>query len=139
MKNILKTTLLAGVFATTFSAFAEISVIVHPSNSAELSKEDITRIFLGKQKSFSGGGSAVPISQDESSKIYEDFNTTVTNKTNSQLKAYWSKLVFTGKGTPPKTVSGDSEVIDLISNNPSLIGYVDSSSVTGNVKVVGTF
>jgi ABC-type phosphate transport system substrate-binding protein len=68
-----------------------------------------------------------------------DFEKKVLNKSASQIKAYWSKLVFTGKGTPPKEVSSDAEVINLIKSNPNLIGYVDESSVTGDVKVIATF
>ena len=61
------------------------------------------------------------------------------NKSGSQLKSYWSKLVFTGKGTPPKVVANDAEVISLISANPNLIGYIDAAAVTGTVKVIAKF
>jgi hypothetical protein len=48
-------------------------------------------------------------------------------------------LVFTGKGTPPKVVANDAEVISLISANPNLIGYIDATAVTGTVKVIAKF
>lgn len=104
--------LAASVFS--INAFA-VSVIVHPSNSAALDQSSISRIFLGKAKSFPGGGSAVPINLADGSAGSEDFNAKVLNKSASQLKAYWSKLVFTGKGTPPKAVANDAEMIALIS------------------------
>jgi hypothetical protein len=47
--------------------------------------------------------------------------------------------VFTGKGTPPKELLTDQEVIDLVSQNPSMIGYIEKESVTSAVKVVATF
>lgn len=55
------------------------------------------------------------------------------------MKAYWSKLVFTGKGTPPQEVPGDAEVKALIGSNPSTIGYIDAGSVDASVKVVHKF
>lgn len=58
------------------------------------------------------------------------------NKSANQLKAYWSKLVFTRKGNPPKEVKTDQEVITLVSANPDLIGYVDVSSVNDSIRVV---
>jgi hypothetical protein len=67
------------------------------------------------------------------------FNEKILNKTSSQMKAYWSKLVFTGKGTPPKELLSDKEVIDLVSKNPNMIGYIQKESVTAAVKVVATF
>jgi ABC-type phosphate transport system substrate-binding protein len=44
--------------------------------------------------------------------------------------------VFTGKGVPPKEVDNDAAVIELVSQNPSVIGYVDKASVTDAVKVI---
>jgi hypothetical protein len=124
-----------------FSSYcmADIAVIVHPSNSNAIDSATISRIFLGKEKSFADGAQAVPINQTESSAITEEFNTDVLNKSSSQLKAYWSKLVFTGKGSPPKDVTDDAEAIKLIAANPNMIAYIDASKVDGSVKVVGTF
>ena len=118
---------------------AEIAVVVHPSNAASLDASSLSRIFLGKMKSFPGGGQAVPVNQSEGSSATSEFNSKVLKKSGSQLKAYWSKLVFTGKGTPPKAIGSDAEVISLVSSNPNLIGYVDASAVTGDVKVVAKF
>lgn len=130
-------TLAVGVAST--STWAEVAVIVHPDNGADISAKDIERIFLGKSKSFSGGGEALPINQTDSSPVRESFDTGLLDKTPAQMKAYWSKLVFTGKGTPPKEVSGDDEVKALISSNPNTIGYVDAGSVDGSVKVIHKF
>jgi len=124
---------------TSVFAQAEIAVVVHPSNASAIDSSSISRIFLGKKKSFDGGGQAVPITQDPSSAATDEFNSKVLNKSGSQIKSYWSKLVFTGKGTPPKVVANDAEVISLISADPTLIGYVDAGAVTGAVKVIAKF
>jgi len=120
-------------------AQAEVAVVVHPSNAAALDEASVSRIFLGKMKSFPGGGQAVALNQAEGNAATSEFNAKVLKKSGSQLKAYWSKLVFTGKGTPPKAVANDAEVLSLVSSNPNVIGYVDASAVTGAVKVVGKF
>jgi ABC-type phosphate transport system substrate-binding protein len=121
----------------SYNSFAG-SVIVHPSNGDALDDAAISRIFLGKSKSFPGGEQAVPINMDEGAAVTEDFNTKVLSKSSSQLKAYWSKLVFTGKGTPPTTAASDAEMIKLISANPNMIGFIEGSG-DGSVKVVKTF
>lgn len=124
---------------TCFSARSELVVIVHPSNNASFEQADISKLFLGKTKSFPDGSQAVPINQDASSSVRDEFDSSVLSKSGSQLKAYWSKLIFTGKGSPPKEVSNDSEVIDLISKNPSMIGYIGKASLTDAVKSAGSF
>jgi len=127
------------LFLSCYSVSAEVVVIVHPSNSSSFDQSGISKLFLGKAKSFSDGNQAVPINQEESSSARKEFDSNVLSKSGSQLKAYWSKLIFTGKGSPPKEVSNDSDVIDLISKNPSMIGYVDAAALNDTVKSVGTF
>jgi ABC-type phosphate transport system substrate-binding protein len=138
--KFLKTKLCVTILGlTSVFAQAEIAVVVHPSNASALDSSAISRIFLGKLKSFDDGGQAVPINQESSMPATDEFNSKVLNKSGSQLKSYWSKLVFTGKGTPPKVVANDAEVISLISANPNLIGYIDATAVTGTVKVIAKF
>jgi len=123
----------------TLAAHAELAVVVHPSNGTSLSKDDIQRIFLGKNRSFPGGGEAVPVSFLFGSKESEEFSTSVLGKTPKQLKAYWAKMIFTGQGTPPKELDNAGQILDLVSKNPSLIGFVPAGSENGSVKVVGKF
>lgn len=139
MKKLLKLSIASFALLASTASLAEIAVIVHPSNNTELDSNSISRLFLGKMKSFPGGDQAVPLNLNESSEQTKEFNKKVLRKSGSQLKAYWSKLVFTGKGTPPQSLDNDSEVIGLVSSNPNIIGYIDAASVTGDVKVIAKF
>ena len=121
------------------TVMAETVVIVHPSNTAALDSDTIARIFLGRDKSFPDGASALPVALIEGVPATEEFNSKILKKSSSQLKAYWSKLVFTGKGSPPKEADSDTESVKLVGTNPSLIGYVDASAVNDSVKVVLKF
>lgn len=137
MKNIKFVTVALLTVVAVGAVQAEVAVIVHPSAPTDsLSEDDISKLFLGKAKSFPSGESAVPINQNEGSAVREKFNEAVVKKSASQLKAYWSQLVFTGKGTPPKDVGEDADVKKLIAANPNMIGYVDGGAVDGSVKVV---
>lgn len=120
------------------AVYADVAVVVHPANSAALSQEQISQIYLGRSKSFPDGKSVIVLGQQDSAAA-EEFNTKVLSRSNSQMKAYWSKLIFTGKGTPPQEVAGDQAVLDLVSANPNAIGYVDKASVTDQVKVVASY
>ena len=123
--------LMTAIFSTM--ALSEVAVIVHPSNGATIGKADITALFLGKKKAFPDGSSAVPIILNDATT--DEFNSKLLGKSASQLKSYWSKLVFTGKANPPKAVSSD-EMVQLIASNPNMIGFIDSSKVTPDVKVI---
>jgi ABC-type phosphate transport system substrate-binding protein len=115
---------------------AELVVIVHPSNAASIDNTQVQRIFLGKEKKFADGSEATPINTVASNASREQFDTKVLERSSSQVAAYWSKLVFTGKGIPPKELENDAAVIAAVAADASAIGYVDSAAVTGAVKVI---
>ncbi len=49
---MLKKLILIPALTLSFMAFANVAVIVHPSNAATLSQDDINKIFTGRAKSF---------------------------------------------------------------------------------------
>ncbi|USD29739.1 phosphate ABC transporter substrate-binding protein [Pseudoalteromonas sp. SCSIO 43201] len=134
----MKKLFLFALLCSSYSTLA-VDVIVNPANNSALDENEIKQIFIGKAKSFSDGSKALPITQVDGSSVTDEFNEKVLNKSSSQLKAYWSKLVFTGKGTPPKEAADDAEVIKLVASNPNLIGFVSSGAADGSVKVVKSF
>ena len=119
--------------------FAEIAVIVHPSNAAQISEDDVMRLFLGKKNKFSDGSKAVPIYLAQGHDAREEFNQKALRKSSSQLKAYWSKLIFTGKGAPPDALGSIEDVIAKVSSEPDTIAYIEASKATDAVKVVLTY
>lgn len=138
MLNLNKITLIL-IALLSFNALSAIDVIVHPSNKVSMSQSEIARIYLGKAKAFPDGAPVIPINLDESVSVTAEFNKKVLKKSNSQLKAYWSKLVFTGKGTPPKAVDNNQQMLDLIALNPSMIGFIEAGTGGDKVNVIGTF
>ncbi|MBL4743533.1 MAG: hypothetical protein JKX87_02680 [Cycloclasticus sp.] len=136
MKKFNQTLVLFTSLLVSSFAFAEVAVIVHPSNANAFDKAAIAKIFLGKKKSFPSGGSIITLTQDGA--LADEFNTKLLGKSSSQLKAYWAKLIFTGKAIPPKTVA-EGEMLELVKSNPSTIGFIDGSKVTADVKVIGRY
>ncbi|MGC1510421.1 phosphate ABC transporter substrate-binding protein [Ketobacter sp.] len=118
-------------------AHAEIAVIVHPSAGFnDLNEDDIKRIFLGKSKKFPNGASTNPVNQSEGNNIRDQFIDKVLQKSPGQYRAYWSQLIFTGKGSPPKDSGNSAEIKAMVADNKDMIGYIDLVSVDDTVKVV---
>ncbi|WP_286235162.1 phosphate ABC transporter substrate-binding protein [Thalassotalea sediminis] len=135
MKAI-QTCVILFICTISFTCFADVSVIVHPSNSSAITEDDISRMFLGKNKSFANGNSVDPVNAKYGNGAREEFEDKVLGKSKSQMKAYWSKLIFTGKGKPPKELSSDEDIIAFVASNPDAIGYVASDKVNDKVKVI---
>jgi ABC-type phosphate transport system substrate-binding protein len=113
-----------------------VPVVSAKSHVRDLSSVQVADIFLGKTSSFPDGTQAVPIDQSEDSPVREKFYAHFTGKSPAQLKAYWSRIIFTGRGQPPRQVAGSAEAKKLVAQNPNAIAYIDSSQVDDTVRVV---
>ncbi len=122
----------------SFTVNASLSIVVNKANDAEIDEKTVQRIFLGKEKKFSNGNEAVPINLTTNNAGRSVFDEQVLGRSSSQVSAYWSKLVFTGKGVPPTDAANDEAVLVAIEADVNAIGYVDSASVTDAVKVIMT-
>lgn len=117
-------------------ATAQVVVVGAKSPAANLSKEQTSDLFLGKLTTLPGGGAPELMDLPESSPVREDFYSKVTGKSAAQAKAYWSKLSFTGKGTPPKEAASSADIKKAVGGNPNAVGYIEKSAVDASVKVV---
>lgn len=127
----------AALGLSAFAASAQVAVIVNPkSATASMTADQVSAIFLGKTSTLPSGATAAPADQSESAAIRETFYTKVTGKQSAQVKAAWSRLVFSGKGTPPKELASSAEVKKFVASNPDAIGYIEKSAVDASVKVV---
>lgn len=119
------------------SAGADVVVVVAADNPVNsLSKSHIANIFLGRNNYLDGRIRVVPVDQAEGSKARQEFYQEVVDWNPASLKAHWSKMIFTGRGKPPRQVAGDDAVKALIADHPGAIGYIDASSVDSSVKVL---
>ena len=130
----LKLTLCAGLLLSlSLPALAQsVAVIVKPKHGGGLSAEQVSNVFLGKSSDLTG------VDLPDGNGVRDAFYQKVTGKDAAQVKAYWAKLVFTGKAQPLKELASDAEVKKFVAANPNAIGYIDKGAVDGSVKVILT-
>lgn len=133
MNKIINTVMVCALFGAAVPAMAELVVVVNPSNAASgMTADQASQFFVGKSTSLT------PVDQAESAAIRTEFYKKVTDKEPSQVKALWSKLVFTGKATPPKEYGSSADVKKAIAADPKAIGYIEKSALDASVKAVLT-
>jgi ABC-type phosphate transport system substrate-binding protein len=136
MKKILLSAVLAAV---VFPACAELVVVVNPKNPvATMTADQVAQVFLGRSSSFPAGGNATPVDQKEGATIRDEFYTKVADKNPGQVKAYWAKQMFSGKGSPPRELASSADVKHAVASDANAIGYVEKSAVDSSVKAVLT-
>lgn len=132
----MKSSVLIFSLLAPISALADVAVIVHPSNKNTFALGDVESIFMLKKSTFADGSKASPFYLSGEDAARNLFNEKALGKSSSQLKAYWSKLVFTGKGTPPPELPSSADAVAKVAADPTAVAYVDKSAVTAAVKVV---
>jgi ABC-type phosphate transport system substrate-binding protein len=133
MKQLIKASVAAAILSLAVPAMAEVVVVVNAKAAeSSMTKDQVSQFFLGKSSAFT------PVDQPDSAPIRAEFYKKVTDKEASQVKALWSKLVFTGKATMPKEAGDSAAVKKAVAADPKAIGYIEKSAVDASVKVVYT-
>jgi ABC-type phosphate transport system substrate-binding protein len=111
-------------------AMAGEVVVVMGAAASPVSKDQLADIYLGRSTALK------PLDLPESNELRDTFYRKVTDRDASQVKAVWSRLIFTGQGQPPKELADASAVKKAVAADPKLVGYIDKSDVDASVKVV---
>jgi len=140
--KIIKTSILAataGLSMLCAQSYAAAEVVIIASKSApvsSISADQAKSIFLKKSVTFPDGSSVVAVDLPADNAVRDEFYQKATNKNANQVKSYWAKRVFTGKGTPNDTQNSESAVKSWVASGANHIGYVSSGAVDGSVKVL---
>ena len=117
----------------TAHAWAEVAVIVNPKNPVnKMTADDASQYFLGKSTQLT------PCDYPQGTALRGDFYSKGLEKEPAQVKAIWTKLLFTGKGVAPREYASVAEMKKAVSANVNAIGYIDKAAVDDSVKVVLT-
>ena len=113
-----------------------VAVVAARSPVTALTRHQVLDIFLGRVNRYPDGTNASPIDQAAGSTLRDEFYSKVAGQTSAQMLAYWSKIIFTGRGQPPPTVANDAEMKKRIRDNPAAIGYIDRAMVDESLRIV---
>jgi ABC-type phosphate transport system substrate-binding protein len=113
-------------------------VIVHASNSiSAMSAEDLSKAFTKKTSRWSNGEEMLPVDLRDPSAVRESFSRLVHQKSSAAVKAYWQKMIFSGREVPPPEKATSAEVVAFVRANRGAVGYVAADAALGSgVKVI---
>jgi ABC-type phosphate transport system substrate-binding protein len=130
-----------GIVVPAYAQNAESLVVVVNSNSStdSLSKKQLIDIYMGRFNKFPNGDSVMPVDFDSPSENREKFYEMLVGLSERKVNAYWSRLLFSGRATPPKKAESVAEVISIIQNDTSALAYVTANDVQKGMKIVYEF
>jgi len=119
-------------------ASAEIVVVVNKQNPVDsLNRRELVDLYMGRTQHYPNGTLVLRLDQAPDSDTRSQFYRSLVNKSVAEVNAYWARLLFTGRASPPQVLDNSASVLDAVRKNPNAIGYVDSRDVDNSVKVIG--
>ncbi len=92
-------------------------------------------MFLKKASRWDGGARVMPVDLEERSAVREAFSLRVHGKDTGAVKAFWQRMIFSGREVPPPEKKSAREVLDYIREHKGGIGYVPAgTSLVDGVK-----
>ena len=106
------------------------------SGVSSLSREQVINIFLGRFRQLPDGTMARPIDQPSGDPAKADFYQRLVNKQLAEIRAYWARLVFSGKTSPPQQAKSADDVVQWLLDEPGAIGYLRSGQLRPELRAV---
>lgn len=112
-----------------------VAVIVTERSALKaLSQADVAAAFLGMVAGRDRIQSIQPADSDDPV-LREAFYQLLLGRSRNQMRAYWSRMVFTGQGKPPPMLSSEEVARDLM-EQPNMIAYVRADQKIAGTRIV---
>lgn len=140
--SLLYILILAAILVTS-SSYADtpepaMVVITFPSNSQNTISRSSLRAIFGMRLS-KWPATDVPVNvfvmQDDAPE-HGVFSKQILQVFPHQLRLAWDRQVFSGQGQYPVQVASAQEMLSKIAATPGAIGYIKTSEVTKNVRIL---
>lgn len=119
---------------------AELVVVVNARcGVAAMTRNEVVNIFFGRSRQFFNGVEAQPVDMLDSHPDRARFYAALLGKELSEINAYWSRQVFSGRAQPPAKVGSPEEVLKWVTSHPGGIGFIELSKADARVRVVHEF
>lgn len=118
------------------AAHAEVVVVTSArSGPIELSREQAEKLYLGRSTTL-GDGTPVNLVDLPNGSTRDEFYVKLTGKNPTQIQAYWSRIVFTGRASPPKEAGSIAEARQWLIDTPNIIGYLERNDVSPGLRIL---
>jgi TonB family protein len=128
------------IFAPSRVIAADVKVIANGSVKADIiSASEVKSIFLEKSNSLRDGTHVEPVFEKDGP-VHEAFlHKYLAAGTDNDLQSYYRALVFSGRGSMPKQLGSDAEVVAYVARTKGAIGYVSAETAVEDVKTLTIF
>ncbi len=137
MKRIIVTIITACLLMPGFAFGQNILVVVNKKNPLQsLTKQQLTDLYMGRTHYFPVGGAVLKMDAAGSSDLRARFYQSLVGMSLPEINAYWARLMFSGRATPPMQMNSSQDIAKLVSENPNALGYILEGDENAKIKTV---
>ena len=130
--------IIAGLVLVSLASFAgsDVKVIANTSVTTDfISAGELKRIYLLQTRKLKDGSVVEPVLQKRGS-VHDAFSRQFLDRDGEEIRTYYHGVVFTGKGSMPRELNSDEEMVSYVERTRGTIGYVSSGANTDGVRVL---
>jgi ABC-type phosphate transport system substrate-binding protein len=108
---------------------APFTVVVNAGNPlAALPASEVSKMFLKKATRWPSGQPVAAVDLPDDSPVREGFSQAIHQRATTAVRAYWQKMIFSGRDVPPPEEASATAVLAHVRANPGGIGYVPAGT-----------
>jgi hypothetical protein len=117
-------------------AQAIVLVSARAGGIAELDRETAAQLYLGPPHRAARRTQCVRLLDLPAGPLRDQFYERLTGKNPSQIRAYWSRMVFTGRAHPPHEATDVDDALRRVLADPNALAYVPAAVATDHALQV---
>jgi len=126
-----------GSFAGSGAIAGDLVVIVNPASGVlSMTRDEVGKVFMARYRLLPSGTTALPMDLAPDSQERKDFYMRLLGKQLPDINAYWARLLFSGRASPPHQVADSAAAIQAVADNKGAIAYIDKQAIDARVRVV---
>lgn len=114
----------------------DLLLVTHSDSNISISRDHLKRLFFGKISSLPNGRKVTAVVFTKNELQFQQFTKKYLGRTSQQIRSFWAKQLFTGKGTLPVQVKSMQEMIELVSSSDEYIGYIPADALQAPLQVL---
>ena len=118
------------------SSVQAVQLVTSANGSVQtVSREEAMQLYLGYRNRLSDG-TPVTLIDLPAGPTRNQFYQQLIDKNPVQVRANWSRLVFSGRGRPPLEADSQNEAHEWLASTPNAIGYLPGDIHDSRLKIL---
>lgn len=104
-----------------------IVVVNQNANLSSLSQKQVMSLFLGRAQFLPSGSRVKTIDYPVDSQTRADFYRSLTGKNIADIDAYWARLRYSGRASPPQALENSDAIMAVVRQQESALAYLPAN------------